>query len=61
MRYSIDTHGLSERRACKLVGLPRSSPLYANERWSMDSMADQLENGKRFRMLNIVDDRTREC
>lgn len=137
VRYSIDTHGLSERRACKLVGLPRSvwqyesrkddsalnermkqlatewprfgyrrlhvllkreglvvnrkrvyrlyrlgqmalrkrlrkrgvtapriprsSPLYANERWSMDFMADQLENGKRFRMLNIVDDRTREC
>jgi putative transposase len=24
-------------------------------------MADQLENGKRFRMLNIVDDWTREC
>lgn len=137
MRYSVDTHGLSERRACKLVGLLRSvwqyesrnddsvlnermkqlatvwprfdyrrlhmllkreglivnrkrgyrlyrlgqlalrkrlckrgvtvpriqcsSSLYANERWNMDFMADQLANGKRFRMLNVVDDRTREC
>ena len=32
-----------------------------NQRWSMDLMSDQLANGRRFRVLNIVDDYTREC
>ena len=27
----------------------------------MDFMSDQLANGRRFRVLNIVDDYTREC
>lgn len=31
-----------------------------NERWSMDFMADELFNGRRFRLLTIVDDFTRE-
>ena len=33
----------------------------ANQRWSMDFMSDQLASGQRFRMLNVVDDFTREC
>jgi putative transposase len=32
-----------------------------NERWSMDFVSDQLANGRRFRVLNIVDDFSREC
>ena len=36
-------------------------PNTVNERWSMDFMSDQLANGRRFRILNIVDDFTREC
>ena len=31
-----------------------------NESWSMDFMADQLFDGRRFRLLTIVDDFTRE-
>jgi putative transposase len=31
-----------------------------NERWSMDFMGDTLSDGRSFRMLNIVDDYTRE-
>jgi putative transposase len=34
-------------------------PLRPNERWSLDS--DQLTDGRRFRILAIVDDCTREC
>lgn len=32
-----------------------------NERWSMDFMVDSLENGRRFRILTIVDLFSREC
>lgn len=33
----------------------------ANARWSLDFVHDQFAGGRRFRVLNIVDDVTREC
>jgi transposase InsO family protein len=33
----------------------------ANARWSLDFVHDQFANGRRFWILNIVDDVTREC
>lgn len=33
----------------------------ANARWSLDFVHDQFANGRRLRILNIVDDVTREC
>jgi len=32
----------------------------ANHRWSMDFVSDSFIYGRRFRVLNIVDDFTRE-
>src|SRR5271169_1782826 len=32
-----------------------------NARWSLDFVHDQLSNGSRFRILNILDDVTKEC
>lgn len=32
-----------------------------NARWSIDFVHDQFANGRRFRILNIVDDVTKEC
>ena len=32
-----------------------------NARWSLDIVHDQLACGRRFRILNVVDDVTREC
>ncbi len=32
-----------------------------NARWSLDFVHDQLAGGRRFRILNVVDDVTREC
>ena len=33
----------------------------ANARWSLDFVHDQFGCGRRFRILNVVDDVTREC
>jgi len=32
-----------------------------NDRWSLDFVSDQLVSGRRFRILGIYDDCTREC
>jgi len=40
--------------------LTRSQPGRANESWSMDFMSDQLFDGRRIRVLTIVDNFTRE-
>ena len=40
---------------------PMLVPLRPNERWSLDFVSDQLTDGRRFRVLTIVDDCTREC
>lgn len=37
-----------------------SMPTAVNERWSMDFIHDQLSNGRRFRVLNVMDDFNRE-
>lgn len=36
-------------------------PARANERWSLDFVHDQLADGRRMRVLNIVDDYSRVC
>jgi putative transposase len=37
------------------------TPLAADQRWSLDFVSDQLTDGRRFRILAVVDDCTREC
>ena len=40
---------------------PLSLPQGPNQRWSLDFLHDQLSDGRRFRILAVVDDFTREC
>jgi putative transposase len=40
---------------------PMLVPSAPNDRWSLDFVSDQLTDGRRFRVLTIVDDCTREC
>ena len=36
-------------------------PMVPNDRSSLDFVSDQLTDGRRFRILTVVDDCTREC
>lgn len=40
---------------------PMAIPQGANQRWSLDFLSDQLSDCRRFRILAVVDDFTREC
>jgi putative transposase len=51
---------INHKRAshCRVAPALPSAP---NQRWSMDFIADTLDDGRRFRALTIVDVFTREC
>ena len=40
---------------------PMAVPQASNDRWSLDFASDCLDHGRRFRILVIVDDFSREC
>lgn len=40
---------------------PMALPQGSNQRWSLDFVSDALASGRRFRVLAVVDDFTREC
>jgi len=55
---------VSRRRARRRAVGTRAPILVAaavNARWSLDFVHDQFACGRRFRILNVVDDVTREC
>ena len=39
----------------------RLRPEYPNHVWSYDFVEDRTHNGKKYRMLNVIDEFTREC
>ena len=43
------------------VRSPMPLPLGPNQRWSLDFVHDQMADGRRLRILAVVDDYTREC
>jgi putative transposase len=40
---------------------PMFVPLMPNQRWSLDFVSDQFTDCRRFRVLTVIDDCTREC
>jgi putative transposase len=58
--------GLTVRRRKRRRRMPRGAsrlpaPTRVNERWSLDFVLDVLDDGRRFRLLTVVDDFTRSC
>jgi len=60
--YSEERLQVRTKKRKKLIRprQPMVLPIGKNIRWSMDFVSDQLINGRRFRVLNIVDDHSRE-
>lgn len=63
--YREQKLSLKVRKKSKLRTQPRAPmppPSRANERWTMDFVSDQLgPSGRRFRVLTVIDEFTREC
>ena len=61
--YTEQGMQIRTKRRKKLIRprIPMAVPTRVNERWSLDFVHDQLSNGRRFRVLNIVDDYSRVC
>lgn len=49
-----------KRKKIQRLRIAIELPTRANQHWSMDFVSDQLANGRRFRVLNVVDNYTRE-
>jgi putative transposase len=58
-RLHVRRHG-GRKRAIGLRA-PMALSLMPNQRWSLDFVSDQLTDGRRFRIMTVVDDCTREC
>lgn len=62
--YREEALYLRKRRRKKRIShlrVVRSEPERLNQQWSMDFIHDGLMNGRRLRVLTIVDDLSREC
>jgi putative transposase len=49
-----------KRKRVIVVRRPMEVPTRVNERWSMDYMSDSFVSGRRYRILNVVDDCSHE-
>lgn len=58
---SLTVRRRKRKRAGGLARMPLSAPGRADQDWRMVFMTDALAGARRFRVLNIVDEQTREA
>ena len=58
-KLSVRKHG--GRKRALGTRAPMLVPLLPNQRWSLDFVSDQFTDCRRFRVLTVIDDCTREC
>jgi len=54
----VSAHPTAKLSQARIVPLVSSAP---NQRWSLDFVSDQMTDGRRFRILTVIDNCTREC
>ena len=54
-------HKRGGRKRARAPRTPMTIPQGANHRWSLDFPSDALVDGRRFRVLWVIDDLTTEC
>lgn len=62
--YKEERLQVRRKRRKRVAAAPRVAlavPSRPHERWSMDFMSDSFGDGRKFRVLNVVDDCTRVC
>lgn len=57
---NLNVRRRARRRIPQRIKQPLLVPQSVNQGWSMDFMCDSLVDGRRFRLLNIIDDFNRE-
>lgn len=56
----LNLHIKPKKRLNRKKPKPLTVPERVNQCWSMDFMHDQLENGRSYRLFNVIDDHNRE-
>ena len=59
-KHGLELRTKKRKKLCPLRRVPMT-PQRVNECWSMDFVHDELSDGRRFRVLNVVDNYSREC
>jgi transposase InsO family protein len=58
---SLSTPFTNDPTRLAFASVIRLRPEHPNHVWSYDFVEDRTHNGRKFRMLNIIDEFTREC
>jgi len=60
-RLGLKVRKRGSRKRALGIRTTSAKPMRMNQRWSLDFVSDALANGRRIRMMTVVDDYTRMC
>ncbi len=58
--WKLNLHIKPRKRLARQKPQPLAVPVAINTCWSMDFMHDQFEDGRSYRLFNVIDDYNRE-